>query len=117
MSVKLSPYKIIESIITEQGLKFEKEFRFSTKRRWRFDYRIIDPERLELKLAVEINGSAFTQGRHTRGVGYGNDLEKINAAQSLGWKVLQYTTGQVINEPARIARDIKYIVKRENYDL
>jgi very-short-patch-repair endonuclease len=112
MSVKLKPEQVVESIIAELGLKFEKEFRFAIPRRWRFDYRIINPQKPELKLSLEINGSCFTQGRHTRGVGYSNDLEKINTAQILGWTVLQYTTQQIEREPQRIYKDLQFVKER-----
>lgn len=60
------------------------EYRFHPTRRWRFDYAW--PEAL---LALEVNGGVFTKGRHTRGLGYVNDMEKLSEAAILGWRVLQ----------------------------
>lgn len=73
----------------------EREFRFHDTRRWRFDFAF--PDR---KLAVEVEGGTYTNGRHTRGSGYEKDLEKYNTAARLGWTVLRYTTGQVIKGTA-----------------
>jgi len=80
---------LFKTLIQQQtGLKVEMELRFC-KRLWKFDYAI--PEKL---VAVEIEGGAYVQGRHTRGQGYVKDLEKYNAAIELGWVVLRYTPGQ-----------------------
>lgn len=73
--------------LNKNGLGFYLEFKFHPTRKWRFD--IYVPR---AKTGIEYNGSQYTNGRHTRGVGYGKDLEKINTAQMQGYKVLQYTT-------------------------
>lgn len=62
-----------------------REYRFAIQRRWRFDY--CWPAQ---KLAVEIEGGAFSGGRHTSGVGFRNDIEKYNTAARLGWTVLRF---------------------------
>jgi very-short-patch-repair endonuclease len=61
------------------------EYRFAPPRKWRFDIAIPNE-----KIAIELEGGVFTQGRHTRGVGYLNDMEKYNAATALGWRVLRF---------------------------
>jgi very-short-patch-repair endonuclease len=66
------------------------EYKFHPVRRWRFDFAF--PDR---KIAVEIEGGVFTQGRHTRGKGFSGDMEKYNAAVLLGWKLLRYTPNHV----------------------
>ncbi len=58
------------------------EHRFHPDRKWRFDYAW-----LKLKVALEIDGGAYSQGRHTRGKGFIKDQEKRNEALLLGWKV------------------------------
>jgi len=65
------------------------EYRFHKKRLWRFDYAFIQE-----KIAIEIEGGAYTNGRHTRGSGFIKDMEKYNAANVLGWNVLRYTPQQ-----------------------
>lgn len=49
---------------------------------WRFDFAM--PER---RFAVEVEGGAWTGGRHTTGTGFHADLLKYEAAQRLGWTV------------------------------
>jgi len=112
MAIKLSPYKIIESIILEQGLKFEKEFRFSHPRRFRFDYRVIDPNNPALMLAIEYEGGTFTNGAHGRGAHYSSDCTKYNIATCLGWKVLRYTVDIVQQSPRQISKDLRFIKER-----
>lgn len=66
------------------------ELRFAPPRRWRFDL-AWEAERL----AVEVDGSVYVGGRHTRGKGYENDCIKYAEAIIRGWRVLRVTTGQV----------------------
>lgn len=68
----------------------QKEFIFHPTRKWRFDY-----SWPELKVALEIHGGIFTNGRHTRGKGFSEDKVKMNSAQLLGWIVIEATTAQV----------------------
>ena len=70
--------------------KPDQELRFHDVRRWRFDYAWPD-----YKIAAEIDGGTWAQGRHTRGAGYEKDCEKLNAAILCGWKVFRFTSGQV----------------------
>lgn len=63
-----------------------REFRFAPPRRWRFDYAWP-----EMNLALEIEGGAWTGGRHTRGAGFVKDIDKYNAATIKGWRLLRST--------------------------
>jgi len=69
----------------------EREYRFHPIRRFRFDYAI--PSK---KIAIEQEGGAWTNGRHTRGKGYISDMEKYNLATSMGWRVLRFTPDQMM---------------------
>ena len=71
------------------------EFRFHPVRKWRFDFAFV-----EAKLAVEVDGGAFVQGRHTRGAGWLKDQEKLNTAVVMGWRVLHVTPQQVTDGTA-----------------
>lgn len=59
-----------------------QEHRFHPTRRWRFDFAWP-----ELMLAVEVEGGGWTNGRHTRGKGFSNDIQKYSEAMRLGWTV------------------------------
>jgi very-short-patch-repair endonuclease len=87
---------MIQHILNSICKGWESEYRFYSPRRWKADF--ANPE---LKIIVEIEGGAFSYGRHVRGVGFLNDIEKYNAATLLGWKVLRYTpqqTGTMMND-------------------
>lgn len=71
------------------------EHRFAPPRRWRFDYAW--PER---RLALEVQGGLFIQGRHSRGPALLKEHEKLNAAARLGWRVLFTTPTDVRNGKA-----------------
>jgi len=79
-------------------LPFEREYLFHPHRRWRFDFAFVDA-----RLAVEINGGIYSgvelgadgearlkAGRHSRAAGQINDMDKLNAAVELGWRVLVF---------------------------
>ena len=51
------------------------EYRFDSKRRWRFDFAWP-----ELRFAVEVEGITKEGGRHQRPAGFEADLEKYEAA-------------------------------------
>lgn len=65
------------------------EHRFS-ERRWRFD--AAWPEHA---VAMEQEGGFWRYGRHARGVGAEADMEKYNAAVTLGWRLLRFTPQQI----------------------
>lgn len=83
-------------------IEFEEEYQFHPDRKWRFDFAI--PERM---IAIEYEGIFFGKdqatgkSRHTTVTGFMKDMEKYNAAASMGWTVLRYTTKtykQVVND-------------------
>lgn len=77
------------------------EHRFAPPRRWRFD-RAWPSE----MVAVELEGGVWTAGRHTRGAGFLGDLEKLNAAVVLGWRVLRYAADDLRTRPAAVVDEI-----------
>ena len=84
------------------------EHRFHPFRRWRFD--ISWPYQ---KLAVEVEGGIWVEGRHTRGSGFLKDCEKYNAAVEEGWQVLRYPVnlikdGSAVLQIKRIQEGIYY---------
>ena len=76
-----------------------REYRWHPERKWRFDFAF--PER---KVAVEIEGAVWTRGRHVRGGGFIEDMEKYNEAGRLGWKVFRFPPERVKDGSA-----IKYV--------
>jgi very-short-patch-repair endonuclease len=86
--VKLSPLeaKMALHIKAFKLPDAEREYRFHPVRRWRFDFAW--PEQ---KVAVELQGGIWTNGRHSRGAGYVEDCRKSNEAQALGWTLFHLT--------------------------
>lgn len=87
--------------LTAHKIKHVREYKFHPIRKWRFDFAI--PEH---NLAAEVEGGIFIHGRHQRPGGFIKDMEKYNAAVTLGWRVLRFTpkqvkTGQAVLEIAR----------------
>lgn len=76
------------------GQALESEYRWHPQRRWRFDF--ADPAS---KTAIEIDGGAWSGGRHTRGDGFERDCEKINAATMMGWAVIRLTPQMIERDP------------------
>lgn len=84
------------------GIKFERfwqqlggpeltpEHKFHEKRKWRFDFALPS-----LKIAIEIDGGVFGNGRHNRASGFIKDCEKLNHAAAAGWRVFRLATGMV----------------------
>ena len=77
--------------LVKSDLRLEcvKELRFYPSRRWRFDP--------EVKIAIEVEGGVYTQGRHTRPLGFLGDMEKYNTATSLGWRLLRVTPDTLLS--------------------
>lgn len=83
------------------GVEVVAEHRFYPTRMWRFDYAI--PSH---RIAIEIDGGVWIDGRHNRPKGYIADLDKFNHAAMQGWLVLKFTPDQQYTMKAlRIIRD------------
>lgn len=87
------------------GPVLDKEVRFHPTRRWRLDYC-----HLATRTAIELEGGAYSKGRHTRGKGFVNDCDKYNAASMLGYTVLRLATGMVTHD--RLAEIIEHIKEK-----
>ena len=73
----------------------EREFPFCPGRKWRFDFAW-----LTQRVAVEVEGGIWTNGRHTRGAGFEADCEKYAEALTRGWRVLRVTPSMVKDRTA-----------------
>ena len=71
------------------GPELVEEFMFHPTRRWRADF-----AHIESKLLIEIEGGAYG-GRHTRGKGFVEDLDKYASAWLHGYTVLRIGAHQV----------------------
>lgn len=80
---------------------YTREHRAIPGRQFRID--IAFPE---LKLAIEVMGGTWSNGRHTRGAGYEADCEKACLLAGLGWRYLPVTSEQV-----RSGKALKWIEK------
>ena len=83
------------------------EYKFFVTRRWLFD--MAWPEQ---RVAVELEGAVYQQGRHTRGKGYENDCEKYNAATCAGWRVLRFTSGMLEADPDLCIGQVVALLRR-----
>lgn len=66
------------------------EFPFHPTRKFRFDYAWPSE-----RIALEVNGGRFVGGRHNSAEGSHKDMEKMNEAACLGWRVLYITPRSV----------------------
>jgi hypothetical protein len=90
----------IRAICEDAGLPVPVlEYRFAPPRRWRFDAAWIDA-----KVALEVDGAIWRNGRHTRGSGWVKDTEKLNEAACRGWRLLRLQPKQVKDELAALVR-------------
>lgn len=76
--------KIVVKWFAEHNIFAIPEHAFFCGRKWRFDF-VFPPH----KLALEVEGGAWTNGRHTRGSGFIKDMEKYNRAAVMGWRILR----------------------------
>ena len=77
-------YAIFSHWMAQHG--FIREHKFHHSRKWRLDY-----AHTGLLIALEVEGGIWIFGKHNRGTGYINDIEKYNAATLAGWALLRCT--------------------------
>lgn len=77
---------------TDLNVECVKEYRFYKARKWRFDYALP-----LYKIAIEVEGGVWTQGRHTRPQGFLSDMQKYNTAALLGWRVFRTTPDKLVS--------------------
>ena len=84
----------------------KREFMFVKGRRWRFDYAW--PEQ---RVAVELEGGIWGNGRHTRGSGFLEDCNKYNTAVLNGWRVLRFTINHLEDDPIQVVNIIQELLQ------
>jgi len=88
---------LLRKHLDELGLHYETEVKFHATRKWRWDFALSD----YYKIAIEIMGSTWASGRHTRGRGYQSDCDKANEGTRLSWKILRFTSEDVLRGRAK----------------
>jgi very-short-patch-repair endonuclease len=81
--------------LTAEHIGFNREVRFAPDRLFRADFHIVGTP-----LLIEIDGGAYTNGRHTRAQGFLKDREKDALAFRLGFIPMHLSTEQVQNGEA-----------------
>jgi very-short-patch-repair endonuclease len=99
-AMKQPAHILFEKHLAELGFHFERECRFHATRKWRLDY-VLNAHYGSYDIAVEIEGAIWSRGRHTRGKGYQADLDKYNAATMMGYRVLRFSTHDVLTGRAK----------------
>lgn len=110
-AAKIAPAGGFFVALCKSALQVEavQEFRFHKTRQWRFDYAI--PEH---RIAIEVEGGVWTQGRHTRPQGFLRDMEKYNTAAVVGWRVLRFTPTELYtSKTLDLIRDAIINIKNE----
>jgi hypothetical protein len=100
----MTVYQYAEIAFKHSSLIPEKEYRFYSKRKWRFDFCFPS-----IKCAIEIEGGVWSNGRHTRGSGFIDDCEKYNMATALGWSVFRCAT------TSHVAMAICFVLSKPQY--
>ncbi len=85
------------------GYKAVIEHRFCPTRKWRFDLSvsIVRGGWDIIQVALEVQGGIHTRGRHTQGASLLKEMEKLNTAASLGWRVVYCTPADVRSGKAK----------------
>lgn len=111
MGIKLPPEEVFNLAVQDAGFPMPlRENDIIPGRKWRFDFTW--PDRM---IAVEVQGGTWSRGRHTRGAGYENDCEKLNAAAADGWTVLYATTQMVEDGRALDALHAAWIARASGF--
>lgn len=85
--LKRSPLEILLAWQMDAAdLVYESELRFHPERKWRVDFAFTKE-----RIAVEVEGGGWINGRHNRGAGMEKDIEKYNALTLAGWRLLRFT--------------------------
>ena len=92
------------------GPELAQEYRFHHRRKWRFDFAHV-PSRI----AIEVEGGTWRNGRHNRPAGYRKDAEKYNHATLDGWRVFRFT-GSMIDDVPFIEQVIELTEDRKCLD-
>jgi len=102
----ITEYRFAAHHVGGPGKGLRERLRAARLQDWRFD--LAWPE---MMFAVEIEGGAWTGGRHTRGAGFEADLVKYGAAQLLGWTI--YRCGSALVKSGEAAQTIVRLLEMQ----
>lgn len=66
------------------------------------------------KIAIEIEGAVWVNGRHNRPIGMQQDMIKYNLATIEGWRILRYTPEQLMKAPGILISDVKKMIGEDS---
>lgn len=78
------------------GPELKRQHKFHDTRKWTFDF-----AHVETRIAIEIEGGTWVNGRHNRGQGYESDREKYNEANFDSWRVFCLTSKMITSDVVR----------------
>ncbi len=96
----------------------ELQLKFHETRKWRFDFawesfwHYKSKNFIDIKVAVEIQGGAYVNGMHNRGSRQASEHAKQNAANELGWTVLQFGTDRM-KDPYKVAAEVAEVIRQK----
>lgn len=91
---------LFEKHLHELDLGWEREIKFHPQRGWKWDF-VLWQNGVNLAIAVEICGQIWQKGGHSSGKGIQRDYDKANAGTMLGWRVLHFSTNDVLHGRAK----------------
>lgn len=83
-----------------------RQHRFATEADWTFDFAW-----LSVRVAVEVHGGEWANGRHTRGAGFVEDCRKARAAARLGWLLLPIAGSEIKKRPVQLLDDLQAVLE------
>lgn len=92
------------------GPALAQQHRFCEGRKWPFDF-----AHLGTKVAIEIEGGVWINGRHNRGRGFIDDRIKYLRAQLMGWTVFSLTPEMITRE--NVQEIINFVKEMERIQL
>lgn len=86
----MGAYPMMDTLCKAHGLPTPvHEFKFDDSRRWRVDYCF------DGWLCLEVEGGVWTEGRHTTGQGFMEDLQKYNELTIAGYSLVRCTPADI----------------------
>lgn len=77
--------------LTFKNIQYVRQFQAIKDRRYKCDFYLP-----KWNVIIEIEGGQWIQGRHQRGSGFKNDIEKYNQLTLSGYRILRLTTDHFI---------------------